>query len=160
MCRVHTVHYPPEAENVPHARHWLQRLLRRWELDGLIPDASLLITELVTNTIVHTHSPLDVVSAVADGVLEIGVTDHDTHPPHLEHPSSRAEHGRGIALVDDIADDWGVASLDGGKQIWFRLTVDPAWAYRTACPCGGTDLDRVRLQSGRFALAVPGPWDA
>jgi anti-sigma regulatory factor (Ser/Thr protein kinase) len=159
MCRVRTVDYLPAAEHVPQARHWLQGLLRRWELEGLIPDASLLITELVTNAVVHAQTPVHVTAAVADGVLEIGVADHDSHSPHVTHPNSQAETGRGVALVDDIADDWGVVTLKEGKQIWFQLSIDSAWSHRTACPCAGSNLDRVRLESGRFALAVNGPWD-
>jgi anti-sigma regulatory factor (Ser/Thr protein kinase) len=159
MCRVRTVDYSPSAEHVREARHWLVRLLRRWELHPLIPDGSLLITELITNAINHAQSPVHVTAAVADGILELGVGDHDNRLPRVKHPSFDARGGRGVALVDHIADEWGVAPLDGGKQVWARLSVDPAWAYRTACPCGGSDLDRVRLESGRYALAVAGPWD-
>jgi len=50
-------------------------------------------------------------------------------------------------------------SLAAGKQVWFRLSAGKAWPYRTDCRCGGADLSRVRLESGRHVLVVPGPWD-
>ena len=174
MCRVRTVDYDPAPEHVREVRYWLQRLLHRWELPALIPDASLLITELVTNAIVHAQTPVHITAAVAEGVLEVGVADHDPHAPRVRRSSDSgspptdgrvrdrgllSEGGRGLPLIDEMADDWGVAILHEGKQIWFRLAVDRVWAYRTACPCAGTELDRVRLESGRFALAVAGPWD-
>lgn len=52
-----------------------------------------------------------------------------------------------------------MATLADGKQVWFRLSVDQAWPHLTDCPCAGEDLQRVRLESGRFAVAAPGPWD-
>jgi anti-sigma regulatory factor (Ser/Thr protein kinase) len=171
VCRVQAVDYPPAADQVPEARHWLQKRLLRWELETLLPDASLLVTELATNAVVHAQSAFHVVATVAEGVLEIGVSDHDSRRPVLrrqhrdqEPVSGRdrlypAEGGRGIALIDEIADEWGVASLVDGKQVWFRLSVDAGWSYRTACPCSGENLARMRLESGRFALAVSGDWD-
>lgn len=174
MCRVRTVDYQPAPEHVREARHWLERLLRRWELQAQIPDAALLATELVTNAIVHAQSPVHVTAAVADGVLEVAVGDHDRHAPRVRRSSEPgsaltealvrdrgllSEGGRGLPLADAMADEWGIAIINGGKQMWYRLSIDRAWAYRTACPCAGTDLDRVRLESGRYALAVAGPWD-
>jgi anti-sigma regulatory factor (Ser/Thr protein kinase) len=167
VCRVQTVDFAPATDHVPEARHWLQDRLRRWELLSLQQDASLLVTELVTNSVLHAQSAFHVVATVADGVLEVGVTDHAPQLPRLitqlgvgtQPEPYTAMGGRGIALVDELAEDWGVVALDDGKQVWFRLSVDADWSYRTACPCGGDDLERIRLESGRFAVAVPGEWD-
>ena len=72
----------------------------------------------------------------------------------------QAEGGRGLRLVDMMAREWGVAHVPTGKQVWFRLDVGDAWPHRSECPCAGSDLGRVRLDSGRWAVAAPGPWDA
>ena len=170
MCRISSVDYGPIPESVPLARRWLTAQLGTWELEQLEPDASLLVTELVTNAVVHAHSEVHVSAAVADGILEVAVSDHE---PQLPMPHSHetalatndandaeiAEGGRGMELVDVIADEWGVAVLGAGKQVWFRLSVAESWAHRTACPCHGEDLQRTRLASGRFAIAVAGAWD-
>src|SRR5947209_6143318 len=167
MCRLQAVDYEPSVHVVPQARHWLQHRLRRWELDPLISDGSLLLTELVTNAVLHASSQVHVAAAVADGTLEIGVGDHDPRPPRLRRGErdllsalSLSHGGRGIRLVDQIAEEWGWVSLSAGKQIWFRLSVGDGWPHRTACPCAGENLERVRLESGKFAVAVAGPWDA
>src|SRR3954447_4731140 len=79
MCRLQTADYLPQVEIVREARHWLQDRLDRWELLEGADDAGLLLTELVTNAVIHTHTPVHVVAAVAEGVLEVGVGDHDAH---------------------------------------------------------------------------------
>jgi anti-sigma regulatory factor (Ser/Thr protein kinase) len=171
MCRLQTADYGPDPSAVRQARRWLVQRLDRWQISELADDAALLLTELVTNAIVHIDSQVHVVAAVADGVLEVGVTDHDaqSHLPRLPEavPSQRGpdlldglrERGRGLALVALIADEWGVAPLETGKQVWFRLSVQPTWPHGPDCPCATEHLQRVRLNSGRHAVAVAGPWD-
>ena len=142
------------------ARTFVATALRRWELEALVVDAELLTGELVTNAVLHARSDVVVSVAVADGSAEIGVTDTSVEPPAPRTAAGHAEGGRGLRLVERVATDWGVAYLDAGKQVWCRLDVGTDWAHRSSCPCGGEDLGRVRLESGRWAVAAPGPWDA
>jgi anti-sigma regulatory factor (Ser/Thr protein kinase) len=185
VCRMADTELGDDVSTVPLARHLVAELLRRWELPALQDSATLLISELVTNALVHAGSGLRLVVAVSDGVLELGVSDHDL----LSAPSVRprvarlgdeedqliAEGGRGLLLVDSLADRWGVVQRGQEKQVWCHLDTDD-WAYRSACPChrahdhaNDNDHDhdhdqhhdhdqRVRLPSGRYAVAMPGPW--
>ena len=163
MCRVRTLDLGDDTRAVAAARRATVELLDLWDLDDLRADAELLVSELVTNAVLHGRSGVTLTVAVADGVLEVGVTDRS---PMLPSPRTgdigdapwRAEGGRGLRMVDRLADEWGVAALPDGKQVWFRLSVAEQWPHRTDCPCGGEDLERVRLESGRFAVAA-GPWD-
>ena len=178
MCRVLSREYPPQVSSVAEARHWAARTFERWELTGdAVIDAVLLTSELVTNAVLHARTVLAVSVAVADGVVEVGVSDADRRVPRpgrtapaepswsqrisswLVGDPNLAERGRGLLLVDQIADEWGVAQVAHGKQVWFRLTVDGTWAYRSDCPCAGEDLGAVRLDSGQRVMAVAGPWD-
>ena len=163
MCRVRTLDVGDDTRAVAAARRTIVELLELWHLSDLRSDAELMVSELVTNAVLHGRSAVTLTVAVADGVLEVGVTDRS---PILPSPRTResgdaawrAEGGRGLRMVDRLADEWGVAGLSDGKQVWFRLSVDEHWAHRTDCPCGGDQLERVRLESGRFAVAA-GPWD-
>ncbi len=162
MCRLVTAEFDAAPSSVTRSRHYVADHLRRWELSDLSDTACLLTSELVTNAVVHAASVPALAVAVADGVLEVGVTD--TGPPFPDPPRPVAPHhlladgGRGLVLVDALAEEWGTSALPGGKQVWFRLdTAD--WSYRSACRCHGDDIDRVLLRSGRYALAMPGPWD-
>ena len=163
MCRVRSVELDPDTQAVAAARRSSVALLGRWDLAPLRADTELLVSELVTNAVLHGRSRITLTLAVADGILEVGVSDRS--PMERGLPSSPppqpwlAEGGRGLHLVDQVADEWGVATMPEGKQVWFRLDVGESWPHRTACPCGGEDLGRVRLESGRFAVAAPGPWD-
>src|SRR4051794_32541692 len=155
MCRVLTRQYPIAAGSVADARRWTRRTFRRWELDEVAAgDAVLLTSELVTNAVVHARSPVAVILAVAEGTLEVGVSDEDPSAPPRRTPSVpgvrgapwpvdgpgaaprprpdevASEGGRGLLLVDELADEWGVVSLAEGKQVWFRLSAGKAWPYR------------------------------
>lgn len=169
MCRVADAEYDAIPAS-PLARQFISELLDRWEMVEVKGVAVLLASELVTNALVHASTEVTLVVAVADGSLEVGVTDLDplSTPsvlPKLQ-PSQEAlkddilaESGRGLTLVELLSNEWGVVGVPHGKQVWFRLNAS-SWSYFSACPCHSDDLDRVRLESGHFAVAVAGPWDA
>lgn len=159
MCRVASKELRHSTQAVAEARAFVSSALRRWELEALVVDAELLTSELVTNAVIHARTDLTVSVAVADGTAEIGVTDGSADLPRPRTAARTAEGGRGLRLVERLAEDWGVARVDGGKQVWFALDVGVDWSHRSFCPCGGDDLGRVRLQSGRWAVAAPGPWE-
>ncbi|MGW0366995.1 ATP-binding protein [Streptomyces sp. NPDC002990] len=92
--------------------------------------AELLITELVTNALVHTDQGAEVTVSLAGTRLRAEVRDHAAHRPR---PAAQGEdhrtHGRGLLLVQALADAWGVdtRARDGGKVVWFELeAADPA----------------------------------
>ena len=160
MCRVVSQEFGGTIAAVAEARRFVAHQLRRWALEALVSDAELLTSELVTNAVLHARGDVTVTVAVAEGVAEIGVSDRSSDLPEQRSCTWRAEGGRGLRLVDLVALEWGVVPVAGGKQIWFRLDVEPSWPHRTDCPCGGEGLERVRLESGRYAVAALGPWDA
>lgn len=178
MCRVRASDFRDSPAAAGEARAWVRRNLGKWGLAGAAAtDAVLLTSELVSNAVLHARGTLAVSLAVAEGTLEIGVSDPDPRPPVPRLPSmpvpgrpgpdiavagadlDAREGGRGLLLLDKLADEWGVATLSGGKQVWFRLDAGEDWRARTECPCAGDNLDLVRLESGRHVLAVAGPWD-
>ncbi len=159
MCRVASRELGGSIAIVAEARAFVAATLRRWDLEALVVDAELLTSELVTNAVVHARSDVTVSVAVADGTAEIGVTDASPEPPTPRWAVASAEGGRGLRLVDRVAADWGVAYLETGKQVWCRLGVGTDWAYGSSCLCCGDGAYRVRLESGRWAVATPGPWE-
>ena len=160
MCRIAKADFGSEASTPSAARAWIGGLLHRWEVPWLAEPASLLTSELVTNAIRHAHSGPSVTAAIADGYLEVGVTDGKPNAiPRVFSPDDPTADGkRGMAIVDALAADWGTNVLPKGKQVWFRLEATD-WTYLTACRCHGDHLGKVILDSGRQVLANPGPWD-
>lgn len=113
---------PATAASAAVARQFVAAAIRRFGLDTeFVETAQLLVSELVTNTIVHTTSDVRVrVIVRADG-LRIEVWDHDVRAPHVRTVEPHATGGRGLGIVDRIADAWGSDPLDGGKSVWFEL---------------------------------------
>lgn len=88
--------------------------------------AELLITELVTNALVHTDQGAEVSATLAADRLRVEVRDYAARRPRPHVPSADdGTHGRGLVLVQSLADAWGVdalgLSLGGGKVVWFEL---------------------------------------
>jgi anti-sigma regulatory factor (Ser/Thr protein kinase) len=111
-----------EPEQVAEARRLVADYLRdRGEEDGEV--AVLLTSELVTNAILHGLAPLELRAHAAGSGLRVEVYDHDpTTPPVLRHDFDLTEPGgRGLQLVDTLADRWGWAENDHGKVVWFEL---------------------------------------
>ncbi len=133
MCRVTSTDVGRSTADVARARQFVVGTLRQWALDALVPDAELLTSELVTNALVHAGGSVVVTVAVADGTAEVGVTDRSAVVPRPRRVPPTAEGGRGLAMVDLIAREWGVSDVEDGKQVWFRLDVDASWEHRSDC---------------------------
>ena len=85
-------------------------------------DAALLASEVVTNALRHAPGGSISVRAERDGEqLVVQVLDASPEEPMLLEADPWGERGRGMALVDAIADEWGVAPHPAGKVVWFRL---------------------------------------
>lgn len=99
MCRSDAVELPPLPESARTARRFLAAACRRWELDELKDDLLLAVSELVTNSIIHARTPVVVNVAVATGIVEVGVRDHDPRPPVV-----RAERPDLISDLDTLSE--------------------------------------------------------
>jgi len=114
----------PSTKAPRRARHAISELLDRSGRPDLCPDAALLVTELVTNAVTHAGGPIGVSAGWVDDALRVEVHDFEPAPPVLRHPSMLEESGRGLCLVADLADRWGVTPESDGKTIWFELNAD------------------------------------
>lgn len=114
---------PPTARSVPQARRHVVSTLTRWHLDGLVETASLLASELVTNAVLHARTAMTLtVEKDGDGV-RVSVTDGSPVPPALRRHSDMATTGRGLRLLDQLADAWSVKDSRDGKSVWFTLST-------------------------------------
>jgi serine phosphatase RsbU (regulator of sigma subunit)/anti-sigma regulatory factor (Ser/Thr protein kinase) len=112
------------------ARRHLTGALARWGCSGWAETATLLVSELVANAVVHGHGPIELdVRADSDGLLvRIGDASPELPDPgHDPDADGLGEHGRGLVLVEALAHSWGwTARPDSGKDVWFRLAPDAA----------------------------------
>ena len=114
---------PPTAGSVRVARHVLLELMRAWAVPHDQDDASLLLTELVTNVVDHVggESELTVEISAADDWLRIAVVDGSAVRPVVRELSMDHPRGRGMRMVQQIADRWGADEHLGGKRVWLDL---------------------------------------
>lgn len=142
------------ATSAGQARHFAADVLKKWGISGhdVAESVILLVSELVTNAVIHAHSPVELVithlcrvpvgagsmaSPDLDGVVRVEVRDRSALLPQLRHVRPTATHGRGLALVESLSDRWGVDTAGYGKHVWFEVRAQssarkktPSWTLR------------------------------
>jgi anti-sigma regulatory factor (Ser/Thr protein kinase) len=105
------------------ARRFVRSSLRDGVSRETLELAELLTSELVTNAIRHGSGDVSVTVRCHDGVLAISVSDDDAAMPVVPPEEPLALGGRGVRMVQRLAQDWGVSPRDDGpgKVVWFRL---------------------------------------
>jgi anti-sigma regulatory factor (Ser/Thr protein kinase) len=118
-----TVDRRPEAARV--ARDQVRALCAGRTPYPLIDDVLLVVSELVTNAVLHGTGTITLQADVSDGQVAIGVSDEGIGTPRAEVVDQSAPHGRGIAMVARLAKEWGVEpDPSGGKTVWCLLDAD------------------------------------
>ncbi|MEU4920830.1 ATP-binding protein [Streptomyces parvus] len=146
----------PDPAEVGRARRWARSRLVGSGIGDDEPLAEtliLLISELVTNAVVHTGCPAVLRifggggASGAAGTVRVEVADASDRPPLQRHAAGEDTGGRGLELVDGLADRWGWLPEGAGKQIWCE--VDRSAPVRTA------ELPTVVVQGGGEVCEPP-----
>jgi len=113
---------PPDHTAAARARHFVAATLRGWGCHDAVADAELLVSELVTNAVLHARSEATVtVDRNGSGLLRVAVCDASPAAPRLRDYGPESVTGRGMLLVDRIARRWGVDVSSSGKCVWFEV---------------------------------------
>ncbi|MFF5156222.1 SpoIIE family protein phosphatase [Streptomyces sp. NPDC000348] len=114
-----------EPERISVARQQLRELLHDWPSPDQVDSAVLLLSEMLTNVLVHTDTDALLLAEVTDGQggrrIRVEVSDTGDDLPHLRRPGELASSGRGLVLIEILAHSWGVVPRGTGKSIWFEL---------------------------------------
>lgn len=120
----------PDPAEVGRARRWARSRLAGSGIGADEPLAEtliLLVSELVTNAVVHTGRPavlrlsLPGTEAAEEAIVRLEVADRSGRAPVPRCVDGESTGGRGLALVDGLADRWGWSSEGAGKRIWCEL---------------------------------------
>ncbi|MCX2971133.1 MULTISPECIES: ATP-binding protein [Streptomyces] len=116
-----------EPRTVGRARDLVRAALHTWGLDGLTDRAALVVSELVTNSIQHSGRRMVRVSITLPqrDQVRISVSDKSSELPVRQAPDGQAESGRGLLLVDALADRWETEERNWGKVIRAELHAAP-----------------------------------
>ena len=114
-----------EAQRIAGARQQIRELLHDWADAEQVDAAVLMVSEMVTNVLMHTDGDALLVAEAAGELgarrLRVEVADASDELPHKRHPGETASSGRGVLLMEMLADTWGVDPRGEGKSIWFEL---------------------------------------
>lgn len=101
------------------ARRFVQAELAESPLD--VDTAVLLVSELVTNAVLHARSPFRVLVEPGEEAIRVEVYDGSPVPPRVHTFAPTSATGRGLRLLDRLAQTWGVTQLSDGKSVWFEV---------------------------------------
>ena len=153
------------------ARQFISQLCDLWGVEGYVPEnALLLVSELVTNAFRATSLLVGpkwgryivVRASITASELRVEVLDHSPNMPVVQQSDAHTEDGRGLILVNELADDWGCHPatkhlVHEGKAVWFLLKLTEPPLPRSARPAH-KQSDREEVI--RASLAAPHPADS
>lgn len=116
---------PAAPNSVSAARIFVEDAVARSGARSRRDDAGLMTSELVTNAVLYARSPLEVFVSPGERAVRVGVRDDSPRLPRLMDGIGESMAGRGLHIVDSLADAWGAEpGAEGGKTVWFELAND------------------------------------
>ncbi len=118
---VRTITLSGDTDSVPAARRFLADELRGRVEEDVLDTASLLVSEVVTNSVLHARTETSVQLSWNGSGVVVEVSDHSPLRPGRRPHSAESITGRGLDLVEGLADDYGLILRAVGKTVWFTL---------------------------------------
>lgn len=119
--------FAPEATSPAQARDFVQRYLKARDLPYMVDAICLVVSELVTNAVIHARTPIRVRIEATPFYVKLTVYDQAVDLPVLNRANrvdADDESGRGLWIVDACSEDWGTRLVgDQGKCTWASFAV-------------------------------------
>ena len=121
MTAASTLALEPTAPSSGAARRWVRAQLEELGLEPLTDAVTLLTSEVVTNAVLHAATAVRVVVSPDGAGVLVEVHDESPVPPSRRRHRVTATIGRGLTMLDTLADEWGWRRNGAGKVVWFRV---------------------------------------
>lgn len=148
--------------DVAKARAFVHDTLAEWGYDSVADDVVLLVSEVVTNAVLHARTGIVVALRHSSGEIRVDVADGSAALPQVRAYDASAATGRGLQLVDRLAKSWGVQPSATGKTVWFAFAGSAAGrddlGAHDEAPI--PDLDALEAAGGWESESPPGPGEA
>ncbi|MGH9134281.1 MAG: ATP-binding protein [Ilumatobacteraceae bacterium] len=116
--------YDNRAVNASEARTWVDEFLAEHAIDDqLRDDAQLVVSELITNALMHGGGGTVLRASVTGDTVRLAVTDSGDELPEVLPIDPMRIGGLGLIVVDRVARKWGVSTFPGGKTVWATLSI-------------------------------------
>lgn len=112
----------PQPPSVAEARRRIRDLLTGSGHEDLVDDCLLLVSEVVTNALLHAGTEIELRAALVRTGVRVEVGDGSPHLPAPRSYAPTSGTGRGLAMLESMVDDWGVTRRPNGKFVWFLLS--------------------------------------
>ncbi|WP_430784329.1 ATP-binding protein [Actinoplanes sp. G11-F43] len=116
----------PVPEACRQVRALVAQTCTAWQRSDVTATAALVATELVANVVRHARTTMDFTLRRRDGRIVVAVRDHSRRMPRTLDPDVTDAGGRGLRLIGDLTDAWGVLPVTDGKVVWSQLTTGAA----------------------------------
>lgn len=117
-------HLPSTMRAAAAARKWVAQRLGDWGHESMTPTAALVVSELVTNAVLHGAEPIEISLQEKGPMVRLEVSDGGTGGIIVRAPDPIGEGGRGLRIVDGVSATWGVRpQRPAGKVVWVDLGV-------------------------------------
>jgi anti-sigma regulatory factor (Ser/Thr protein kinase) len=120
MKKARRFHCHPES--VAGARRFVGGVLSEQPCE-IVEVAELMTSELATNCLRHARSDFELTIHLSREEVRVELSDHGEGQPVLRSPAPSERSGRGLRIVQELSEDWGVAASPGGKIVWFTLPL-------------------------------------
>ncbi len=143
----------------------MRRSLTAAGRDDLVETAELLVSEVVTNALLHAGTPIDVALSMRPEGLFVEIGDGSPHLPSRRSYTATARTGRGLMMLEQMVDDWGVVANPPGKTIWFHVgsgdrdESEPTNIERTTQTVSAPDDEMVGVQLLEVPLLLHAAWE-
>lgn len=113
----------PVPTSAAEARRFIDVTLTGWGCEALVDSVVLLVSEVVTNAILHARSDIEIRVGDRGAMIRVEVTDQGEGDPVRRAFGEDATSGRGLAILEQVASAWGVTRTAGGKLVWFEVAA-------------------------------------
>jgi anti-sigma regulatory factor (Ser/Thr protein kinase) len=115
--------FPGVLDSIGEARRFAADAATEWGYASRADDVALVVSELVTNAVVHARTALTIRVRSDASLIRVSIEDgHRSVPVLVMIPDDRVS-GRGMFLVDALAQRWGTESDENGKTVWAELAL-------------------------------------
>lgn len=114
---------PPNDSSAALGRRFVRDVLNSNQLADVADTAVLLASELITNAVLHGRSEVELSVEIDSIGVKVSAGDLNSRLPVMQPSDELALDGRGIAIVNLLASQWGVTATEDGKTVWFCLEV-------------------------------------
>jgi PAS domain S-box-containing protein len=153
----------PHPSSVSEARRQVRDLLVSGEREDLLDPSLLLVSEVVTNALLHAGTTIDLAATLDDSGLRVEVGDGSPHLPSRRRYGTAAGTGRGLQMLETLVDDWGVTLHGRGKTVWFHVSgqdeePEPPLVRRDRDEAAGRSRESVAVQLQNVPLLLHAAW--